>query len=91
MPPLSLYSVSLRQDLFCEATREIPLDLGKLLIKGEVFWGGSFSGGSQIVAACATKFSIGGNLGRTIGADQFQSSAAFFTELHSLSIIKIAF
>ena len=38
MSPLSFYAVSLRQDLFCQATGEILLDLGKLFIKGEIFW-----------------------------------------------------
>ena len=34
--PLPLYSISLRQDLFREAARQILLDLCKLFIKGEV-------------------------------------------------------
>ena len=36
VPPLSLYSVPLREDLFSQAAGEILLDLGKLFIKGEV-------------------------------------------------------
>jgi hypothetical protein len=86
---LSLYSVSLREDLFSEALGEIPLDFGKLFVKGEVF-GQGLSGPTQVVATFIAKGAV-----RLTGvparrAQKFQLGSTLLAELGSLSVLEVA-
>jgi hypothetical protein len=90
MPPLSFYAVSLRKDLFCEATGEILLDLGKLFVKGEVFWQDGGNGSAQIVPAFHTKVAIRGYAPGAFRAGEFELFAALFAELGTIRQLDLA-
>ena len=82
--PLSLYSVPLREDLFSQAAGEILLNLGKLFVKGEVFWQDECAAvrsdcGRTLRRIC----NLGWIGGVAVGADHFQLGAAFPAEFHS--------
>ncbi len=90
MSPFAFYSVPLRQDLFRETAGKILLNLGELLLKGEVFGGGSLGGKSQIVATFEAEFAIRRYAVAAARTGELELSPAFFAEHGTTGQLDIA-
>ena len=88
--PLSLYAVSLREDLLSQSTGQILLNLGKLFIKGEVFRKGGDRRRGQVVAALAAKLFVRQILRRALGAEQQELFTTFGAKLPCFSVFCLA-